>query len=116
MARLDPHSYNDTEQPEIDFIDWRARIEFRTRVIDAEAILTLWEPGLGALDLDTRDLQIDEVFGEHGEPLEYTLSPPEPILGSRLRIALPAGTRRIQIRYRTVPTASALQWLSPAQT
>ena len=40
----------------------------------------------------------------------------EPILGSRLELTLPEGTKAVRIRYQTSPDASALQWLSPQQT
>ncbi len=44
------------------------------------------------------------------------LGPEEPILGQRLRLSLPEGTREVRLRYRTSPDAPALQWLSPEQT
>jgi aminopeptidase N len=116
MARLDPHSYNDSTQPETETLDWRARVDFRTQRLHAEATLTLKEASAGPLDLDTRDLEIRAVVDDKGRPLPYMLSPPEPILGSRLRVELPAGLRQLTVRYRTSPGASALQWLTPSQT
>ncbi len=116
MARLDPHSYNDSTQPETETLDWKARVDFRTHRLHAEATLTLKEASAGPLDLDTRDLEIRGVVDPSGRPLPYMLSPPEPILGSRLRVELPPGLRQITVRYRTAPGASALQWLTPSQT
>jgi hypothetical protein len=173
MARLDPHSYNDSAQPEVAHLDWKARVDFDERRLHCEALLTLKEPGAGALepnrsaegrsssgplvrglepnrsaegrsssgplvrglepnrsaegrspsgplvrglDLDTRDLEIGGVFDSEGRPLRHTLHPPEPILGRRLSLELPAGTSAVRIVYRTSPEASALQWLTPAQT
>ncbi|MFP2904490.1 M1 family metallopeptidase [Pyxidicoccus sp. 3LFB2] len=116
MARLDPHSYNDSTQPETETLDWKARVDFRTQRLHAEATLTLKEASAGPLDLDTRDLEIRGVVDPNGRPLPYMLSPPEAILGSRLRIELPPGLRQLTVRYRTAPGASALQWLTPSQT
>ncbi|AKQ64826.1 Aminopeptidase [Myxococcus hansupus] len=116
MARLDPHSYNDSTQPETETLDWRARVDFRTQRLHAEVTHTLKEASAGPLDLDTRDLEIRDVVDTAGRPLPYILSPSEPILGSRLRIELPAGLRQFTVRYRTAPHASALQWLTPSQT
>ncbi|WP_426730286.1 M1 family metallopeptidase [Myxococcus faecalis] len=116
MARPDPHSYNDSTQPETETLDWRARVDFRTRRLHAEATLTLKEASAGPLDLDTRDLEILRVVDGNGRPLPYMLAPPEPILGSRLRVELPQGVRQLTVHYRTSPTASALQWLTPSQT
>ncbi|MDY7230558.1 M1 family metallopeptidase [Hyalangium rubrum] len=116
MPRLDPHSYNDSSQPETESLDWKARVDFRTRRLHAEVTLTLKEASAGPLDLDTRDLDIRAVVDAEGKPLPFLLSPPEVILGSRLRIELPAGVRQLTVRYRTSPEASALQWLEPSQT
>ncbi|SEL64273.1 Aminopeptidase N [Stigmatella aurantiaca] len=116
MARLDPHSYNEDTQPETESLDWKARVDFRTRRLHAEVTLTLKEASAGPLDLDTRDLDIRAVVDAEGRPLPYLLSPPEPILGSRLRVELPPGLRQLTVRYRTSPQASALQWLTPSQT
>jgi aminopeptidase N len=114
--RLDPHSYNDTDQPEVDALEWRARVDFDTRVLDAEAILRLRTPGEGALDLDTRELEILDVTDEAGRAVPHLVEAAEPILGARLRLTLPPSTHAVRVRYRTRPSASALQWLTPAQT
>ncbi|HWU88170.1 MAG TPA: M1 family metallopeptidase [Kofleriaceae bacterium] len=116
MARLDPHSYNDDTQVETEALALTARVDFSTRTLHAEVLLTFRVPGGGALDLDTRDLAIDAVADQDGRPLDFLLHPAEPILGARLAISLPPGTRAVRIRYRTSPDASALQWLDPAQT
>jgi leukotriene-A4 hydrolase len=114
--QLDPHSYNDTAQPETTHVHWKARVDFQSRTIEAEACLTLAEPGSGPFDLDTRDLKILGVADQDGKSLAFVLDPAEPILGSRLRITLPSDTTRVTVRYRTSPDASALQWLAPPQT
>ncbi|HLL22470.1 MAG TPA: M1 family metallopeptidase [Kofleriaceae bacterium] len=116
MARRDPHSYNDDTQAETEALAWIARLDFASRTISAEATLAFRAPGSGTLDLDTRDLAIESVTDLAGAPLAYTVHPPEPFLGARLAIELPSSTPGIRIRYRTAPSASALQWLAPAQT
>jgi leukotriene-A4 hydrolase len=116
MARLDPHSWNDTDQPEVEKLEWRARVDFAAGTIEAEAALAFRAPGSGPLDLDTRDLTILAVSDGSGRPLVYHLEAPDPVLGARLRVELAAGTERVHIRYRTGKEASALQWLTPAQT
>lgn len=116
MARLDPHSYNDTTQPEVERLDWKARIDFSSRVIHAEATLHFRAAAEGVLDLDTRDLAIEEVACDLGEKVQWTLHPADPVLGARLELLLPRNSRSVKIRYRTSPDASALQWLTPEQT
>jgi aminopeptidase N len=116
VARLDPHSFADSSQPVTERVDLHLRVDFARRVLAGEAILRLREPSSGPLDLDTRDLRIDAVETIEGAPIRYQLSAPEPILGTRMRVQLPAGTSAIRIRYETARNASALQWLEPSQT
>lgn len=117
MARPDPHSYAQDTQARTKALDWKARIDFSTRVIHGEVTLSFAEPAAaGPLDLDTRALEIDAVEDAAGSPLPYTLHAADPILGGRLEITLPAGAASVVIRYRTSPGASALQWLTPEQT
>ncbi len=113
MARLDPHSYNDSSQPEVAHLDWHAVVDFATHRLACEARLTFGRPVSGALDLDTRELEIESVLGSDGEPVPYQLHEAEAILGARLRLELPAGTEAVRIRYRTSREASALKWLTP---
>lgn len=118
MARLDPHSYADDTQPRTKSFDWKAKVDFEARVLHAEVTLrfTKASPTDATLDLDTRALTIESVTLPNGKALEHTLHPAEPIFGSRLEIAVPAGTEAVHIRYQTSPDASALQWLTPEQT
>src|SRR3954471_3356378 len=99
MARLDPHSYHDSDQPPVDHLDWHARVDFATRTIHGTATLRLHQPWEGALDLDTRDLHIESITDDNGRPIESTLEAPEPILGARLRLTLTAPTRVLKIVY-----------------
>ncbi|HYZ89107.1 MAG TPA: M1 family metallopeptidase [Myxococcales bacterium] len=116
MARLDPHSFAETGQPVTERIDLQLRVDFGRRMLSGDAVLRFQEPSSGPVDLDTRDLRVEAVGGEDGAPLSYEVSPPEPVLGSRMRVQLPSGTRSIRIRYSTAENASALQWLDPSQT
>src|SRR6185369_12159226 len=93
MARLDPHSYHDSDQTPIEHLDWHARVDFATKTIHATARLRLARPTDGVLDLDTRDLTIESVSDENKLPVEFTLEPAEPILGSRLRLQITNKTR-----------------------
>ena len=118
MTRRDPHSYADDAQPAVQSLVWQAVVDFAARRLDCTARLTLAAPApaAGPLDLDTRQLEILEVDDGGACAITWELAPPEPILGARLRVQLAAGTRAVRIRYRTSPEASALQWLTPAQT
>jgi aminopeptidase N len=115
MARLDPHSFADADQPSTRSLEWRARVDFPARVIAAEATLRLDRAGHGPLDLDTRDLSIDAVTDAAGRRLAHELGEPDPVLGARLRVTL-TGQDAVRIRYRTAKASTALQWLEPEQT
>lgn len=116
MARLDPHSYHDSAQPQVGHLAWKAKVDFGARRLDCEARLTFRSPGSGPLDLDTRNLEILQITDPFGRPIAHRLHSGEPILGSRLSLELPPQTPGVRIAYRTSPEASALQWLDPAQT
>jgi leukotriene-A4 hydrolase len=117
MARLDPHSYADSEQPQTRSIELQAVVDFAAHIVRSEVVLHFREAApAGPIDLDTRDLDIDTVVGLEGEPLAWELAPADEILGSRLRIALPSGAFGVRIRCASSPSAMALQWLDAAQT
>jgi leukotriene-A4 hydrolase len=116
MARLDPHSYADSDHPRARHLRLWLSVDFGARRLDGTAALELEAPAGGTLDLDTKQLEILGVTTGRKEPVAFELGDEEPILGRRLRLALPAGTREVRLRYRTSPDAPALQWLSPEQT
>ncbi|HVP62279.1 MAG TPA: M1 family metallopeptidase [Myxococcaceae bacterium] len=115
MARPDPHSHTDLAQPHQRHLSWNAEVDFAGRMVRATATLS-FDRGGGPVDLDSRGLEVQEVTAPDGRPLRFEVGAPEPILGERLRVELPAGVDTCVIRYRTGPEASALQWLEPEQT
>jgi leukotriene-A4 hydrolase len=116
MARLDPHSFADDAQARPRHLSLRLDADFAARRLRGEATLELAVPSGGTLDLDTRGLEVGGVANDAGAAVPFALGDDDPILGRRLRLELPAGTRAITLRYATSPDAPALQWLEPAQT
>jgi leukotriene A-4 hydrolase/aminopeptidase len=116
MARLDPHSYTDTDQGRITHLELALDVDFSAKRLLGTAKLTLAEAASGPFDLDTRGLEIERVTGADGAAIGWTLADPDDILGACLRVELPDGTTGLELRYRTAPDASALQWLDPPQT
>jgi leukotriene-A4 hydrolase len=116
MARIDPHSYFDTEQPRVRHVRLRWQVDFRTQQLTGDATLVFETPSSGTLDLDSKGLTITSVQTPAGRQVPYALGDDEPILGQKLRLDLPAQTSEVTIAYHTSPQALALQWLDPAQT
>jgi len=112
----DPHSFTDPDQGRIHHMNLALAVDFATSRITGEARCDLAGPAGGPLDLDTRDLEILSVAGPDGADLDFDLEHSDPILGTRLRVQLPADTGNFTVRFRTSPGASALQWLEPALT
>ncbi|HXU69332.1 MAG TPA: M1 family metallopeptidase [Polyangia bacterium] len=111
--RRDPHSYADDEQAAVEHLSWDVDVDFESRTLQCSADLRL-RGASDLVDLDTRDLTIEAV-DDGKSALGWELAEAQPILGARLRVHA-NGATRVRIRYRTSPTASALQWLTPAQT
>src|SRR5262249_15526680 len=107
--RRDPHSYADDEQATVEHLTWDVEVDFAARTLGCTAELQL-RGDSDLVDLDTRDLAVERV-DDGTRPLPFELAAAEPILGARLRVHT-AGSRRLRIRYRTSPAASALQWLT----
>ncbi|HUL80026.1 MAG TPA: M1 family peptidase, partial [Vicinamibacteria bacterium] len=116
MARLDPHSCADDEQPRARHLRLRLSVDFDARRIEGVSTLVFEGPASGLLDLDSKEIEILGVSAGSGEAVPFEVGPDEPILGRRVRLTLPEGTREVRLRYRTSPEAPALQWLSPEQT
>lgn len=116
MARIDPHSYFDDAQPRLARFELQLTADFTARTLAGQVCLALDEPGEGPLDLDSRGLTIHRAVNQEGLAVPFECGEEDPILGRRLRLALPPGTRLLTLDYQTSPGAVALQWLDPAQT
>ena len=116
MNRPDPHSYFDITQPRTSHIHLDWFVDFERRLLDGAATLELEHPSSGPMDLDTKGLSIHSIHAQEGSEIPYELAPEEPVLGSRLRLNLPDGTKSVVISYTTSPEAIALQWLEPQMT
>lgn len=116
MARTDPHSYFDDSQPRTRSWSLRLAVDFSRKVISGDATLVLERASGGAFDLDTKALVIRRAVADSGAEVPFELGSDQPVLGRRLRLTLPAGTKSVTISYETSPAAVGLQWLSPEQT
>lgn len=118
----DPHSYANIDSVSVRALALDLNIDFADRRLAGNVRLDLdWKDAkTHELVLDTRDLNIERVMaiGADGteKKVDYRLDARDPIFGSALHIALPDAAPAVRIHYRTAPTASGLQWMTPEQT
>ena len=119
---LDPLSYAHYDQVKTRSVHLDLAADFTHKTLAGFAELTLdWlDPAARTLDLDTRGLTIARVQVQDAQgkwtPAPFTLDKPDPEKGQALHIALSSQPPKVRIDYRTSPDATALQWLTPAQT
>jgi len=131
---LDYHSFANVDQFRTTHIALDLRVDLEDQVISGVVSLELkrLDPRATQLVLDTKGLTINDVNQKATDVLGATdksqtiwvsrpfhLEKPDPILGSALIIELPPSRKpveSIRIDYETLPSAGALQWLTPKQT
>ncbi|MFT6960692.1 MAG: leukotriene A-4 hydrolase/aminopeptidase [Flammeovirgaceae bacterium] len=113
----DKHSFAKPQEAVMTHLDWDAVVDFNTKTISGTATLKLKKSkDAELLFLDTKELDIQKVTDNEGNPLEFKVHPPTKYMGSALEIILKPATESVAIQYVTSPTAGALQWLVPSQT
>ena len=87
---MDVHSFSEPDKVRVTHCSLRLAVSFADRLLQGTARLSLERTDQKApLMLDTRDLEIESVrWG--GTPVDFELGAHDPILGSPLRIDLPA--------------------------
>ena len=96
-------------------------VDFDRKVLDGFVTLEFerLKPDAQILTLDTKDLTIKTVAMQMEDSwvlAEYTLSNPDPVLGSALTVEIGTEATELRVYYETSPKAEGLQWLAPAQT
>lgn len=122
LAR-DFHSHSNSHQVRVNHIELELDVLFSERILKGIVVLSFDRVSLDTnhpLTLDTRDLNIIKVEastdGRSFRPTPFSLASGDPLLGSPLVIQLADKATQVRIEYSTRPSASALQWLDPAQT
>ena len=118
----DPLSYARYDQVRTTDLHLDLKADFGRKTLSGYAELTLnWlDKSARSLVLDTRQLSIAkvQVLQPNGRwaPASYMMDKPDAEKGQALRIALASQPQKVRVYYRTAPTASALQWMTPQQT
>jgi leukotriene A-4 hydrolase/aminopeptidase len=119
--RQDYHSYANPRDVRVRHVALDLDVLFPEKVLRGSATLTLDRVNADKpLILDSRDLKVSRAEaspdGNTWAPAPFQTGSADRILGSPLTITLPPKATQVRIFYETVPTASGLQWLTPAQT
>jgi len=119
----DYHSYSNPDQIRVKHIALDLDVLFAEKKLKGSATLSVERVGSKEptpLILDTRDLSISaaqvSTDGSKYTSTPFKLGPKDPILGAPLSIEVPRNVSHVRITYETSPNATALQWLTPAQT
>ncbi|NML63424.1 M1 family metallopeptidase [Massilia sp. RP-1-19] len=119
---LDPLSYARYDQVKTSALHMDLKADFTGKTLSGFAELSLnWiDKKARTLDLDTRDLSISKVEAQDAKGVwkvvPYTLDQRDAEKGQAMHVKLSGQPQKVRIHYRTAPTATALQWLSPVQT
>lgn len=116
-AAKDYHSFSNPGQVALTHISLDLTVDFEAKVLTGSAALRFdrKQENATTLVLDTKDLVIHSVSANN-VPVPYELRKADSFLGAALAIELPLEVNSVVVNYTTSPTASGLQWLTPAQT
>jgi leukotriene-A4 hydrolase len=121
-ANIAANSYANISQLRTKHIALDLAVDFKKSEISGIATLELerLDPAVKDAVLDTQDLEIRHVEtsadGKVWSKVRYTLGQTDAVLGAPLTVELPPDAERLRITYVTMPQASGVQWLTPAQT
>ncbi|HYI78279.1 MAG TPA: M1 family aminopeptidase/hydrolase, partial [Chryseolinea sp.] len=113
----DPHSFSKPSDARVTHLNWKAKVDFTTKTIEAVASWNIEAAeGIPVIIFDTKELSIEKVKLNDSESADYTIGETDPLLGKSLTVSIKSNTKTVNIFYKTNPGAEALQWLSPQQT
>ncbi|WP_126244023.1 M1 family metallopeptidase [Chitinophaga rhizosphaerae] len=112
----DLHTLSNADSIKVRHLDLDIRVDFAAHRIEGSAAWHFANPdGLSVLRLDTDGLTIDSVTAG-GRKVPHSLDSAVAFLGNRLNVPIEKNDTIVRIWYKTATTATALQWLEPAQT
>ncbi|XP_051974699.1 leukotriene A-4 hydrolase [Xyrauchen texanus] len=118
----DPSSFSSPSKCTTKHLNLTYHVDFDRHVLKGKVALTVevLEDKFSSLTLDSKDLKIFKVSA-NGQAAQFALGAQHRFKGTPLEITLPLKLSRgqhviVEIEYETSPSATALQWLTPAQT
>lgn len=114
---VDYHSFANPDEIRVTHLSLNLSANFETKQLVGDVTLDVEriQPDSNTLVLDTRALTIQDVT-VNGQPVDFSMGEKDEDLGTPLSITLPQGADKVTVAYSTSPSASGVQWLTPAQT
>jgi leukotriene-A4 hydrolase len=113
----DAHSLANPDDVRVTHLSWKANVDFGTKTISATASWIIDNKTQSDVALfDTKDLQIMNITLDDEVPTEFRIAVKDSLLGEALAVMINKDTKKVNITYRTSPSAEAVQWLEPSQT
>ncbi|GAC1572740.1 MAG: M1 family metallopeptidase [Sphingomicrobium sp.] len=113
---VDPHSFGKPLEARVTHLALDLAVDMKAKRIGGTAALDIdAKPGVGAITLDDKGLEIAGIDDGHGHALPYKVGTIDPKLGAPLMVQIGAA-RHIVVHYKSAPASGALQWLAPEQT
>ncbi len=119
---VDTHSYANSAEVRSTHLVIDLDVDFSKRSLKGltEIQFEKLKPDADRIVLDSRALDVRSAEassdGKTWTTTKFVLGADNAVLGRSLTVSLPAGATRVRIAYATVPEATGLQWLKPAQT
>jgi len=117
--RPDPSSFSDSSQIRTTTLNIVLTADLKSAVLSGHVDIAFKRVNkeCKSLVLDCKDLDISRILDQaSGEELEYVVGDKFKEFGSPLTISLKPSTNGVTVHYKTSPTASGVQVLSPDQT
>ena len=124
-GRRDAHSFGNPREVRVKHVNLDLAVDFERKELRGTAAIRFerqpGSPPEAPLVLDSKGLTIEEVWTRSGRGERVPIagiveSKVDPVRGGSLTIPLSDGSDEVTIRYRTSPSAGALQWLEPSRT
>lgn len=113
---VDYHTQSNYNEIQFDHLNLNVSVDFEQQQLAGYAEWRIQNPQkANELKLDTYDLGIDSVWVD-GQKKTYSLGITDKELGTVLSIPIAPESKWVRIFYKTGKNATALQWLTPAQT
>jgi leukotriene-A4 hydrolase len=113
---VDPHSFAKPLEARVTHVALDLDIDMAGKRLAGTAALDIdAKPGVSAITLDDKGLEIAAIDDGHGKALPYAVGAVDPKLGAPLTVQIGIA-RHILVHYKSAPDAGALQWLTPEQT